>query len=339
MTLQQLAYLIAQVLTGQITLMAAIKRINDQLAGNATEATAQAILTEAVSTDLVVTNGTTGLVNAYNQARTDTASILAAIAAITPTPAAPPPTAAENALAVWTRQDPNSPGGTGLYGDEQYEPYARAIAMNQGGAVDVAASMHFTGYGYFGSVHAPAELNDPPLPDWNAILASDTRLSWLTRTEARFTWTEDPGTHIITGFRTIGTGTVSFTFDLSEAEFRQLVGLPSGAAPVWPGLAGVTLGTPVALADELVVTGPLQGVLVDVTVPPAGGGVWSVGSRSVFYNWGQVSFDTDGGELEAFQWLGAGLGLYMPRQMAAAAHARFRVSRAATATVTPFTIP
>lgn len=266
------------------------------------------------------------------------ADILAAIAAITPTPAAPPPSAEDNALAVWSALDPNSPGAASPYGDEQYEPYARALAMNQGGAVLVAASMHFTGWGYFGSVHAPAELNDPPLPDWSAILATDTRLSWLTRTEPRFTWAEDPTTHIITGYRTAGTGTVTFTFDMSEAEFDTLVGVVGKAAPVWPGLASVTLGTPVALSENLTVAGPLDGLLISVTTPPSGLGRFVVGGHTWWFRAGHVAFVSDNGDVEAWQYLTWDQALYVPKTMAHAASALVRVLAGAGGLATPWTL-
>jgi hypothetical protein len=82
----------------------------------------------------------------------------------------------------------------------------------------------------------------------------------------------------------------------------------------------------------------MHGVLVSLTSPPVGAGAWAVGTEVQYYNWGQVGFETDNGQLEPFQWLGWQHGCYLPRQMAVAQAAHFRVTRAPTGTVTPFTI-
>jgi hypothetical protein len=108
--------------------------------------------------------------------------------------------------------------------------------------------------------------------------------------------------------------------------------------PTWPGLSGVTLGTPVALVDQLVVDGPLDGVLVEVTVAPRGASSWHIGGQDMFYSWGEIAFGTDNGDLEPFQWLGAGNAVYLPRSIISPAHAVFHVRRDATGTVTPFTV-
>lgn len=339
MTLVQIAGLIYQVLIGQLSIQGLLVRLADTMHNAAREHAEFQIESTVTNTQLAVQHPTSGLANAYAQARTDTGTIMAAIGAITPTPAAPPPSADDNALAVWSRADPNSPGAATPYGDEQYEPYARALAMNNGGAVAVAASIHFTAYGYFGSIHAAAELADPPLPDWSAILESDTRLTWLTRTETRFTWAEDVTTHIITGFRTIGTGTITFTFDLSEAEFNEIATLGIAGPPVWPGIANVTLGTPVALGDNVTVPGPLDGLLIAVTTPPSGLGKFVMGGRTWWYRAGQLTFVSDNGDVEPWQYLTWDQGLYVPRAMARADSAILRALAGIGGTATPWTSP
>jgi hypothetical protein len=117
--------------------------------------------------------------------------------------------------------------------------------------------------------------------------------------------------------------------------------LPAAAKPVapsWPGLSGVTLGSSVPLTDELVVTGPLSGVLVHLTSGPAGASRWLIGGEYMYYSWGEVAFQTDDGYLEPFQWLGANDAIYMPRQIQSAAAVLFHVRRDASGTVTPFTV-
>jgi hypothetical protein len=70
------------------------------------------------------------------------------------------------------------------------------------------------------------------------------------------------------------------------------------AAPVWPGAANVTLGSPVALADQLVVTAAMDGVIVSVTTPPSKLGSYHLGGVTLDYGAGRITFETDDGQLE-----------------------------------------
>lgn len=180
-----------------------------------------------------------------------------------------------------------------------------------------------------------------PTPDYAGILANDTRLTWLQRTDLDHYW----GVHPATG-EPVGTAGEDdplsggyYFCTISEAEFTRVKNHMLYGAPVWPGIADVTPGAPVALTDGLVLAGPMHGVLLDLTVLPSGGTAWLLGATRIPYNWGQVGFMSDNGEMEAFQWLSAEHSVYLPRQLAVAASASFRVTRPCTATVTPFTIP
>lgn len=109
-------------------------------------------------------------------------------------------------------------------------------------------------------------------------------------------------------------------------------------APVWPGFANVVLGTPVALADQLVVAGPLHGVLVSVT---GGGSKLSeihVGARSYLFRAGEVTFAADTGQVEPWQYIGFDEAVYVPKALYVADSARFRVLGGLTGTVTPWTL-
>jgi hypothetical protein len=176
-----------------------------------------------------------------------------------------------------------------------------------------------------------------PEPDFADIQAGDTILSWLLRTEPRYDWVYNQYTGLVEAVSIDGLdGSVRCL--LTPPEFAALKAAVPNVPPVWPGLANVTLGTPVALADELVVAGPLHGVLVECSTPPPGASSWVLGDQEAYYRWGEVSFVSDHGQVEPFQWLGFGLGVYTPKGMTEAASAIFRVSRLPTATVTPFVI-
>jgi hypothetical protein len=177
-----------------------------------------------------------------------------------------------------------------------------------------------------------------PNPDYADIRADDTVLSWLQRTDTSgHVWQLDANTGFAVSYTLVGSEyQYSIHCRLSDLDLPAL--RRRYAAPVWPGLANVTLGAPVALADELVVAGPLHGVLVDCSTPPPGASSWVLGDQEAYYRWGEVSFISDNGQVEPFQWLGFGLGVYTPKGMTEAASAIFRVSRLPTATVTPFVI-
>lgn len=110
------------------------------------------------------------------------------------------------------------------------------------------------------------------------------------------------------------------------------------APPVWPGVAGVTLGQSVALSDGLHLTTPMDGVIIAITTPPSRTGTMSIGGATFDYREGQIAFEDDQGHIEMWQYLGFRNALYTPRSMAHAAGARFRVLAGAEGTVTPWTI-
>ena len=130
---------------------------------------------------------------------------------------------------------------------------------------------------------------------------------------------------------------------ITDAEWQQLlanyIGVSATAvAPVWPGLANVTLGVPVSLVDGLVLTGPLSGVLVSITSVPAPISYYPFGSIKSYVRAGAVVFTEDNGDSEFPQPIGPESGLIMPTMMASAASATFRIPSGIVGTATPFTV-
>lgn len=205
---------------------------------------------------------------------------------------------------------------------------------------------------------------DDLLPELDLTLVQDgdTVMEYLTREYATYLYTtvgpgrSTPGTTVY--LYTVGAGIIArctltddrlrsywpvnvttqtvevTTQEVTVVEQTVDVDLP----PVWPGLAGVTLGASYDLADGLTITTPMHGIIVHVATPPSGASIWPIGSHYSYYNWGQIGFESDGGQLEPLQFLGFGDAVYMPHQMKQAASVHIRVSRAATGTVRPFTI-
>lgn len=116
-------------------------------------------------------------------------------------------------------------------------------------------------------------------------------------------------------------------------------GPPGGAtAPVWPGIDNVTLGTPVALSHGLVVTEEMDGVIVAVTTPPTRTGLYQIGDQYYDYGVGRIAFESDGGELEPWQYLGFRAALFTPKSMVRASACHLQVLGGAEGTITPWTV-
>jgi hypothetical protein len=107
---------------------------------------------------------------------------------------------------------------------------------------------------------------------------------------------------------------------------------------VWPGLAGVTLGTPVAIAAGVTITTPMDGVLIDITAAPVKQGYFTFDTVLSYRNIGALAFQSDDGQEEFPQTLGFTSAVYCPKTMQHAAAVVFRSSVGLTGTITPFIV-
>jgi hypothetical protein len=181
-----------------------------------------------------------------------------------------------------------------------------------------------------------------PAFDPTDILSTEDALTCLTRQNPGWTVTwsfapdgyvrlEFPGTAEIQKWQT--------TFDQTgfAAIKSQLFPLASaGVPPMWPGLANVTLGTPVAIAPQMTVSGPMDGVIVTITSV-------SVSKPSIPYDTelaykfiGALAFVSDNGDVETFQALAFTHALYCPERMTRAASVVVKADPSLTGTVTPW---
>lgn len=118
-------------------------------------------------------------------------------------------------------------------------------------------------------------------------------------------------------------------------------GIPTatgGGGPRWPGLSGVTLGTEVALADDLVITGPMHGLLFTITGQPVHTQKYMFGSVASWARVGAVIFQTDRGDYERSQTFSLDAQVMVPQTMDVAASATIRLNPDWTGTVRPWTI-
>jgi hypothetical protein len=179
--------------------------------------------------------------------------------------------------------------------------------------------------------------------DYTTLLPSDaTTFDWLTRVYP-LPWTDlgdglpalpDPNAN--TYFWQVNIPQDRF-IELKAALFGPST--PVEAAPIWPGLAGVTLGTPVAIAPSFTVTGPMQGVLVALTAFPTLKGQYVYDGLVQALKIGALTFVSDNGDAEYVQALGFVNEVYVPKNMAAASECKVRAVAGVAGTVTPFTIP
>ena len=125
---------------------------------------------------------------------------------------------------------------------------------------------------------------------------------------------------------------------VSGRAWAAISGATLKVPPLWPGLDGVSLGTPVELTDSAILTGPMDGVLVDVTADKPGAGHF--GTDGLRYTWrgGWLAFTDAAGRAEEYQYMGWSSAVYLPKHMAHAGGVCLILRDTLACTVTPFTI-
>lgn len=179
------------------------------------------------------------------------------------------------------------------------------------------------------------------------ILVTDTVQTWLERNNPTFEFYTDERTGLIYCYLDPLPGPENYKAicTLTDAELQAIRAgygagniTVSGGAPVWPGLANVELGTPVALQASVVVAGPLDGVLINFTSLPSNYSNWPIGDQTFYFKLGDIAFVTDRGDVEPRQFLGFTDAIYTPSTMKQANGAILRVLGGAEGTATPYTI-
>lgn len=177
--------------------------------------------------------------------------------------------------------------------------------------------------------------------DITQILPSDDILSWLNRIDTQGNvWSYNvkgvatsPGTFPESGF-----WQAMFTTDQFNA-WKALLGTAttSTTAPVWPGLANVTLGATLTLADGLLVPGPLDGVIATITAVAYPSSFYPFGPIKSYVKVASIAFVDDDGQAEWPEPLSFEKHVVCPRSMVRADHAYCRVQTGTIGTVTPWT--
>jgi hypothetical protein len=183
--------------------------------------------------------------------------------------------------------------------------------------------------------------SSPPIIDPSTILATDaTVVDWLNRTDTGgFTWTYLNNLPISYSHITISDQW--WICDISDYQFslfKAVAPVAGLGAPVWPGLALVTLGTPVTITTAMTIAVPLHGVIVTLTAEPSKSSFWSFDGINSYRNLGALSFTTDDGQQEPSQSLGFTSGIYTPHLQVQAAGVKVRTVGGVAGTVTPWVI-
>lgn len=180
--------------------------------------------------------------------------------------------------------------------------------------------------------------------DVSTIIAGDlTSYDWIFRVydSDLSGFLGDDGMYTVTDLTESAFNWVAYIPQDQWLELKAALGLGTAsiAAPIWPGLAGVTLGTPVAISLTFTVDGPLDGVLVALTAVPTLKGHYVYDDIDQSLKIGALTFVSDNGDAEYVQALGFTNEVYVPKNMAHADSCKVRTVSGVTGTVTPFTIP
>lgn len=181
-----------------------------------------------------------------------------------------------------------------------------------------------------------------PVGDITTILVTDDAPTWLNRESGLSgTWeiNSNGGVWNATDFTEEG----AWLFLPGVDGFAQIKAdlfppTPPPLPPIWPGLAGVTLGTPVSIDTGVTITAVMDGVLIDITSAPTKQGYFTFDTAISYRNIGALAFVSDNGQEEFPQTLGFTSAVYCPKTMEHAAGLVFRSSADLTGTITPFTL-
>jgi hypothetical protein len=182
--------------------------------------------------------------------------------------------------------------------------------------------------------------NPAPSPNWANIGGYATCLAFL-QGEWGGTWHTDGnnGTHYQYDNET--TPAVLWRCLIDEPTFQWMKSRAGGSTvvvpPVWPGLSAVTLGASHALADGLIITAPMDGVIVDLTAVPAGRSRIAYGTVEAYVKLGALTFGSDDGHQEHYQSIDFQHEVYCPKTLKRAASVACRVFQGVTGTITPWT--
>jgi len=247
------------------------------------------------------------------------APVLGAIAALPAGSAIVIPQPSDNAAGVWDHVMQEIPG-SGPTADKALSDAWRLFNFfNLYGSVTSTAAPDFiVSFGNTQGWTWPTGYSQP-MPDYTDIQPSDTVVSWLNRTDSSgHTWfLGADGRHAEAYGDQTGEYFDRIICSLSDV---QLQARAAGVgAPIWPGIAGVTLGTTVPAVKSTVLELPMDGIIWLTTSYPPARARWGAAPYYSVYHTGRLAFITDNGDLEPFQYMGWQNAIFVPQTMGRAA--------------------
>lgn len=215
-------------------------------------------------------------------------------------------------------------------------PYFSLVARNAGVLTEVGFN------GWQGNTRPSV-----PALDLSAVLPGDTVLSYLQREVGAYAWsTSGPWGEAspagVYAQLAAPYSTLWWRCNLTNDQLQLLAGnLSSGGGdpvpPIWPGLASVTLGEPVAVTENATIPGPLDGIIATLLVPPSGLSKHIVEGFTSYWRLGLVAFVSDNGQVENWQYLQWNDAVYCPKALRRADSALLELQATCEMTVTPWT--
>lgn len=182
-----------------------------------------------------------------------------------------------------------------------------------------------------------------PTPiDFTAIPDGDTLLEYLLDTQPSIAWSYDgpDGTHA-SGDDTIwapiaGVFGAWWRCNYSDRKLALLQSAADEGMPVWPGLAGVTLGTPVPFTSTLYHAEAMDGFLLTITDVPRGQSQYPEAGTTRYKGLGWIAFHSDNGDLENHQQVEWPFSIYTPKTMRQASSVDVWTKPGTSGIVTPW---
>jgi hypothetical protein len=182
-----------------------------------------------------------------------------------------------------------------------------------------------------------------PIFDPTDILPTETLLTCLTRQNPTWVVGNAWAPQDVVSLDPTSGGQAHFTTLIGEADFQQIKAslypaLALNELPLWPGVANVTFGSPVALDVSGTITEQMDGVVISITSVPLKQGSFGFDTLTSWRNVGAIAFLSDDGEAEFPQTLGFNSAIFTPKAMAHAAGLVFRTTIGVSGTITPWTV-
>ena len=348
--LTQILVLIQQIVAGQLTVLQALTKLEQSFVDVAVEHNqfniefqATQAATHSGNNYALLTDPTDGLVaikNAILALGSPQSSTSPVILPTTPPTGYGGATASAAASAVW---------GANFFGSDTpesiLEGLRRYMDVHSGTVGDAVGNSPWVRMTWNYNPYATFPYSGAPPVNPADIISTDANIgAWLNRVYSTWTWQQDPVTAVWYTFENHTNGAFYYV-PISDEEFLWLRAASTGTlpgaanlAPVWPGLAHVTLGTPVAFSGSgFTVPGPMDGVRVSLTAVPTPLPYYVYGSMTAYGKLGALTFLSDDGDAETQEFLGFTKQVYVPKTMVQAASCEVWCKSGITGTVTPWT--